>query len=78
MGFIDGLLHFSSQGFCAGLHSAVTGTGLEISLKLAPTGQRRCGLCHRLNRTRANLIFDGSSCFQLCVTQVACQHLVTF
>lgn len=64
MGFIDGLPHFSCQAFGAGLHSAVTRTGLEISLKLDQTGQHCHKLYNQLNEeyldTYTTEIFDGS------------------
>lgn len=43
-------------------------------LKADLTGSRCCKSCHQI-MNRSSDMFDGSSCLQLCVTQLACQNL---
>lgn len=65
MGFIDGLQHFSCQGFCAGPTQRSPHGRIVDLLKAGLTDQRYCKLCHQIMNGSSD-IFENSSCSQLC------------
>lgn len=62
MGFIDGLQHFSCQGFLPGPTQLSPQDKIEDLLKAGLTDQGCCELCHQI-MNRSSDVFDGSFWF---------------